>query len=138
MAKPVRPDPDLEAEFSPYRLQDRPSPRPEIPESLQRPPRDDSAGDKRIKPKSAIAFGSKKDRFGTKSRKGGPGMRASAAERMAEQQHKQEAEKAKEINANFKKFLEAISNALKKNEEDLLADDLPNYTVREAKNDAEH
>ena len=88
MAKPIRPDPDFEAEFSPYRLQDRPSPRPEIPESLMRAPRDDS--DRRIKPKSAVAFGTKKDRFGTKSRKGGPagGMRASAAERMAEQQHK--------------------------------------------------
>ena len=86
MAKPVRPDPDLEAEFSPYRLQDRPSPRPEIPESLMRAPRDDSGGDKRIKPKHTIAFGTKKDRFGTKSRKGGTagGMRASAAERMAE------------------------------------------------------
>ena len=100
-----------------------------------RAPRDDSAGDKRIKPKAAVAFGTKKDRFGTRSRKGGPGagMRASAAERMAEQQHKQEAEKTKEINANFKKFLEALSSALKKNEEDLLSDDVPNYTVREAK-----
>ena len=63
VAKPVRPDPDFEAEFSPYRLQDRPSPRPEIPESLMRAPRDESAGDKRIKPKAAIAFGSKQHRY---------------------------------------------------------------------------
>ena len=57
--KPARPDPELEAEFSPYRLQERPSPRPEFPESLMRAPRDESAGEKRIKPKPAIAFGSK-------------------------------------------------------------------------------
>ena len=75
-----------------------------------RAPRDESAGEKRIKPKASIGFGSKQARFGQNSRKGtGPGgMRASQAERMAEMQSKQEADRAKEVNANFKKFLDVL------------------------------
>ena len=84
MAKPLRPDPDFEAEVSPYRLQQRPTSRHEIPESLMRAPRDDAAGDKKIKPKASIGFGTGQPRWGQKGNKKG-GMRASASERMAEQ-----------------------------------------------------
>ena len=85
MAKPMRPNPEFEAEFSPYRLQQRSSSRHEIPESLMRAPRDDSTGDKKIKPKASIGFGTGQARFGLKSKRGGPGgMRVSAAEKMAE------------------------------------------------------
>ena len=141
MAKPIRPDPELEAEFSPYRLQDRPEPRPEFPESLMRAPRDESAGEKRVKPRATIAFGSKQNRFQQKTAgQGGAqgSMRQSLAEREAEQQLKMEAEKAKEINSNFKKFLEAISKGLKKGDDEQFCDQLQqDYKVREAKKDAE-
>ena len=48
-----------------------------------------------------------------------------------------EAEKAKEINSNFKKFLEAISKALKKADDAPFCDQVEDYQVREAKKDVE-
>ena len=44
MTKPTRPDPDFEAEGSPERIRVRPLGKPEIPESLQRPPGFDRGG----------------------------------------------------------------------------------------------
>ena len=91
MAKPVRPNPELEAEFSPYRLQKRPDPRPELPESLMRAPRDENASEKRIKPRASIGFGSKQPRFSNKNGIGAGQAgtkRMSAAEKLAEQVQK--------------------------------------------------
>ena len=136
MAKPMRPDPDFEADASPCRLQQRSRSRHEIPESLMRAPRDDAAGDRKVKPKASIGFGTGQARWGQKGKKGG-NIRMSASERQAEQQSKFEAEKAKEVNANYKIFQDALKHALNNQDEEPVAHDTPNYKVREARMDME-